>query len=250
MDMNFKNLFLEKWEKYFGCAELPVVFFFSKNRNDVRYKDLPRGWSCLVSELMRVRKGEALAYDGENISCGGAKRNLGYSEKMRPGFEYFLSTGNEDTEGEKYKCTPELAKIFEDSIETLPANGRFGIFKRWDLLKEFDEPEVVIFFSTPDVLSGLFTLANFDTEDGYGVVTPFGAGCASIVNQPYVENAREQPRCVLGMFDVSARPGVEGDVLSFSMPLRRLEEMVGNMDKSFLTEGAWGKVRKRINKKL
>lgn len=202
MDINFKNTFLEKWEKYFGVAELPIAFFYVKDRGNVRYKDLPSGWSCLVAELTRVRKGEALAYDGNNIACGGARRNLGYSEKMRPGFEFFLSTGNEEMEGERYKCTPELAKIFEDSIETVPANWGFGIFKRWDLLEEGDEPGVVMFFATPDVLSGLFTLANFDVADGNGVVTPFGAGCASIVNHPYVEIKRDEPRSVLGMFDV------------------------------------------------
>jgi hypothetical protein len=250
MDMNFKNVFLDKWEKYFGGAELPVTFFYVKDKGDVRYKDLPKGWSCLVAELMRVRRGEALAYDCNNIACGGAKRNLGYSEKMRPGFEFFLSSGNEEMEGERYKCTPELAKIFENSIETIPANGRVGIFKRWDLLEDGDEPEVVMFFATPDVLSGLFTLANFDVEDGHGVVTPFGAGCASIVNHPYLEIKKDAPKCVLGMFDVSARPGVESGVLSFSIPMRRFEVMVGNMDKSFLTTEAWARVRKRINKKV
>lgn len=247
MNLNFKNEFLEKWENYFGDAELPVAFFYSKDKRDVRYRDLPKGWSCLVVELMRVRRGDALAYDGNNISCGGAKRNMGYSEKMRPGFEFFLSTGNDETEGEGYKCTPEMAKIFEDSIETVSANGRYGIFKRWDLLEEFDEPDVVMFFATPDVLSGLFTLANFDVEDGLGVVTPFGAGCASIVNHPYIEIKKENPKCVLGMFDVSARPGVEKNVLSFALPMKRFEVMVSNMESSFLTKSAWSKVKKRIN---
>jgi len=247
MDLLFKNEFFDKWKKYFGGAELPVAFFYSKNRDGLRYKDLPKGWSCLVAELMKARKGEPLAYDCNNIACGGAKRNLGYSEKMRPGFEFFLSTGNDKVEGERYKCSPEMAKIFENGIETLPANGRYGIFKRWDLLNEFDEPEVIMFFANPDVLSGLFTLANFDVADGNGVVSPFGAGCASIVNYPYLEGKNSEPKCVLGMFDVSARPGVEKNVLSFSVPIKRFETMVKNMDNSFLTTETWGKVKKRIN---
>lgn len=249
MNLIFKNKFLDKWEKYFGAAELPIVFFYSEDKEDVRYKDLAKGWSCLISELMKVRKGEALAYNVGNISCGGAKRFLGYSEKMRPGFEYFLSTGNEEMEGEKHKCSPEIAKGFEERIETLPAKGRYSIFKRWDLLSESDDPEVVIFFAKADVLSGLFTLANFDEAGENGVIAPFGAGCGSIVYLPYRESKKDEPKCVLGMFDVSARPGVEMDVLSFSVPIKRFEVMVDNMDRSFLTTEAWAKVRKRINKK-
>jgi hypothetical protein len=38
----------------------------------------------------------------------------------------------------------------------------FYVFKRWDTLDEADSPEVVIFFAPPDVISGLFTLANAD----------------------------------------------------------------------------------------
>lgn len=247
MNLSFKNMFLEKWEKYFDMAELPVAFFYTEDKRDVRYKDLPRGRSCLISELMKARRGEALAYNLENISCSGGKRYLGYSDKMRPGFEYFLSTGNDVIEGERYKCSPELTKVFEKNLETLPANGRYSIFKRWDLLEEFDEPEIVIFFATPDVLSGLFTLANFDEATENGVVAPFGAGCGSIVYHPYRESKKEEPKCVLGMFDVSARLGVEKNVLSFAVPMKRFEVMVGNMDESFLITDSWMKVRKRIN---
>jgi len=38
----------------------------------------------------------------------------------------------------------------------------FFIFKRWDKLAQEDDPEVVIFFAQPDVLSGLLTLMDFD----------------------------------------------------------------------------------------
>jgi hypothetical protein len=50
-----------------------------------------------------------------------------------------------------------------------------------------DDPEVVIFFAQPDVLSGLFTLANYDEADPNGVFAPFAAGCGSIVHYPYLE---------------------------------------------------------------
>ena len=114
------------------------------------------------------------------------------------------------------------------------------------MLEAADEPDVVIFFAQPEVLSGLFTLANFDVADPNGVFAPFGSGCASIIAYPYLERSSESPRAVLGTFDVSARPFVPQDVLSFAVPRTKFERMIDNMDESFLTTPSWGKVQKRI----
>jgi hypothetical protein len=67
-----------------------------------------------------------------------------------------------------------------------------SLFKRWDNITENDEPEVVIFFATPDVLSGLFTLSGYDREDMHGNIAPFGAGCASIVQYPLLESKKRK----------------------------------------------------------
>jgi hypothetical protein len=48
------------------------------------------------------------------------------------------------------------------------------------------------------------------------------------------------------MFDVSARPCVPTDVLTFSVPMKRFIRMVGNMEESFLITNSWRKVLKRI----
>ena len=77
------------------------------------------------------------------------------------------------------------------------------------MLDESDDPAVVIFFAKADVLSGLFTLANYDEVEPNGVIAPFGAGCSTIVMYPYLERDADRPRAVLGMFDVSARPFVQ-----------------------------------------
>jgi hypothetical protein len=103
----------------------------------------------------------------------------------------------------------------------------------------------VVFFVPPDVLSGLFTLASFDEASPYGVIAPFGAGCASIVYFPYRELQSGQ-RAVLGMFDVSARPCVPGAVLTFAVPWPKFVRMVDNVPQSFLITRTWEKVRGRI----
>ena len=165
-----------------------------------------------------------------------------------PDFEYFLSYGIEGTlEGERYKKTPELVKKIMEKVPQLKAPGKYIVFNRWEALQESDEPDVVIFLARPDVLSGLFTLANFDVAETGGVFSPFAAGCGSIVQYPYLEKDADCPRGVLGMFDVSARPYVPEDVLSFSVPMNKFVKMIENMEESFLITGSWGKVRKRID---
>ena len=100
-----------------------------------------------------------------------------------PDFEYFLSCGIPGKlEGERYKKTPEMVKETMEDWPVFKAPARFIVFKRWDKLEEADNPEVVISFAKPDVLSGLFTLASFDEVGQDLVIAPFGSGCSSIVN--------------------------------------------------------------------
>jgi hypothetical protein len=114
------------------------------------------------------------------------------------------------------------------------------------MLEASDKPEVVIFFAKPDVLSGLFTLAGFDVSEPNGVIAPFSSGCAAIVQNPYLEKDSSEPRGIIGMFDVSARPYVRADELTFAAPMNKFETMVGNMEESFLITQSWKMVQKRI----
>ena len=77
-----------------------------------------------------------------------------------------------------------------------------------------------------------------------------GAGCATIVQYPLIECQSSHPRAVLGMFDVSARPGVDSNILTFSIPMQKFERMVDNMDESFLITESWKKVTGRLSKSL
>ena len=134
------------------------------------------------------------------------------------------------------------------NVEWIPATANKIVFKRWDKIKEGDNPEVVIFFAKPDVLSGLFTLAGFDRDDLSGTIAPFGSGCASIVQYPLAESKKEKPGAVLGMFDVSARPFVQENLFTFAIPFERFEKIVSYMEESFLITNSWEKVKRRINK--
>jgi uncharacterized protein (DUF169 family) len=246
MKTELKDQFLIHWKKYFSTAELPIVFYYTTGDGGAERAEKPKGRSCLICELAKVRNGRSVYYNIDSLACGGARRYLGYTDTMRPGFEYFLSCGNDQLEGERYIRTPEMVGEFMKNQKTLPIDGKNIVFKRWDKLEVHDDPDVVIFFAKPDVLSGLFTLANFDQTEPNGTITPFGAGCGTIIHYPYLESLSERQRAVIGMFDPSARPCVPENDLTFAVPMKRFERMIGYMEESFLITDTWTTVRNRI----
>lgn len=248
MDMTLKSNFMTLWKKYFNEAPLPITFYYTNEEGragKVKPDSVPR---CVIGALVKVREGQSFAFDVDTIGCPGGKRYIGFAENLMPDFEYFLSCGIPGKlEGERYKKTPEMVKEYmKKHAPVMKAPGKYIIFKRWDILEKIDEPAVIIFFAEPDVLSGLFTLASFDEAEQDMVTAPFGSGCASIVQYPFLEVKSDHPRAIIGMFDVSARPFVPDEVLTFSTPMSKFSRMVANMEESFLITTSWAKVQKRI----
>jgi uncharacterized protein (DUF169 family) len=248
MDTAIKDKFLKLWKKYFNNAELPITFYYTDEEGHaeaVKPDSVPR---CVIGAIVKVRNGQPLAFDVDAVGCPGGKRYLGFADNIMPDFEYFLSCGIPGKlEGERYKKSRELVREFMTQHMTdIKAPGRFIVFKRWDKLEKSDNPEVVICFARPDVLSGLFTLASFDEAGQDMVIAPFGSGCSSIVHDPYLEVKSPNPRGVIGMFDVSARPYVPADMLTFAAPMSKFTRMIDNMEESFLITPSWAKVQKRI----
>jgi uncharacterized protein (DUF169 family) len=247
VDMNIKDKFIELNKEYFNNAELPITFYYSdigEQAELVRPGSFSR---CVMGALAEVRHGRDLSFNADSIECFGGRRYLGFDERLRPGFEYFLSCGIPGRmEGERYKKSPKLVKEIVKSWPKFRAPRPYVVFKRWDNLSKEDDPEVVIVFAQPDVLAGLFTLVNFDESQPEGVIAPMGSGCSSIVSYPYLERDSLHPRAIIGMFDPSARPYVPKDTLSFAVPMKRFITMIGNMEESFLITDTWKKLQKRI----
>jgi hypothetical protein len=247
MEAAFSKLFMSLWKKYFANADLPICYYFSDQVREEDLKETVNLDRCLIGNLRRVQDGYSFVYDAHTPGCSGGKRYSGFSNKLRPKFEYFLSCGIPgELEGERYKKSPQLVEEYLRNHPPFEAPGKYLVFKRLDKLTEEEKPLAAIFFATPDVLSGLFTLANYDRADPYGVISPMGSGCAAIINYPYQEAQSETPRCILGMFDVSARPCVLEGKLTFTIPMQRLEQMAFNMEESFLITKSWDLVRKRF----
>jgi len=255
MPEEWRRNFREKWLEYFPGARWPVVFFYS---GEERYDSLlppppsagERGSvNCLIKLVEEVFNGRDISLEAERIGCAGGRRYTGFSSDLRPEFRYFLSCGLEgEIEGERYKKSPEIVDQILTKMKFLPAPSRFLVFKRFDHLEEAESPEAVIFLDRTDVISALFTLAGFREAEG-GVICPFASGCGSIVYYPRLEAMKERPAAVLGMFDISARPFVEPNYFSISVPIKKFKEMVEDMEESFLIADSWKKIKSRLNSK-
>ncbi len=200
--------------------------------------------------LKRARqKGETVFFDTDHVGCFGGGYYMGFQEIPRQNIEYFLSCGIPgEMEGERYIKNPETAREYFASVRPRKAPRKYCIFKALDRLAAIEEPEVVIFFAAPDVLSGLFTLTNYAAERFDAVSIPFSSGCGAILTHPLKEAENKNPRAVLGLFDVSARPFVEPDILTLAMPTRLFLSLLDNQDESFLITRSWEAVRGRIEK--
>ena len=250
MNRELQSKFVERWRKYFGESGLPVAFWFTDEEAGAPLVDAKTAHRCLVANLAKALGGRPMRFGADSLACAGGKRYCGFGGTLRPEFPYFLSYGIPGKlEGERYKKSPELVEEMVRRIPVLKAPRKYLVMKRWDQVEASEEPDAVVFVASPEVVSGLFTLSNFEEAEPFGVIAPFGAGCAAVVQYPYLEQQAEKPRCVLGMFDPSARPFVPKDAVGFSIPMRKFARMVENMDESFLTTRTWDAIRKRIGKR-
>jgi hypothetical protein len=246
MDAQIQKDFLAKWTEYFGSSRLPIGWFYTDSCEEDDLKNSVSEVRCMIGNLENVFNGQPLVYQKSTPGCLGGKRYSGFSQNLRTNFRYFLSCGIEgELEGERYKKNPEIVDEFLIRNPPFEAPGKYLVFKRWDKFLPHETPEVVIFIDSGDVLSALFTLANFDRINE-GVAAPFGSGCSSIVDYPRREALKENPQCIFGMFDLSARPYIKSDSYSFSIPFIRFREMIAIMDESFLITESWRKIKIRL----
>lgn len=212
---------------------------------------LPVGrWSCVTAMAAAAMKGKTVALARENVTCYGGGVGMCFGdcyEGFPGGIEYFLSTGRGAgyREGERYKKTPELARSFVNGLPITDTDRTYVVMRPLSEVRE-ETVDVVVMYVTADQLSALVVLANYDREGRENVVMPFAAGCQSICLLPYAERKNPLPRAVVGMTDISARPLIDHDLLSFAVPYNRYLELEQNVDECFLRAEAWQKVASRL----
>lgn len=229
--------FVAQFREVFGdVAPMPIAFWYG----DTAVNPDSRVPRCMIGAIRKVCNGSPLTLTAENVQCGGG----GLYTAFRPMAErvpLFVS------ETEHYKQTPEQVRAYVESLEIEITDKPYLNFVSIDKLDDWDGVEAVVFFATPDILSGLCTWAFFDNDAEDAVVTKFASGCAAVISFATVENRKGGRRCFLGMLDPSARPLVPKNELSFAVPMSRFREMLRTMPNSALFEHAFSIVRRRIN---
>lgn len=201
--------------------------------------------ACLIGLLEAASKGRTAAFTADTCGCGGGRTGLGFAPMDRERIIPFLSTGSEEMPGEFYKETPALAEAYADALPA-PRPVPCVVCKPLDQLGAEEEPVSVVFLVNADQLSGLVTLANFDSSAGDNVQVRFGSGCAQSVLYAMTDSEEGNDRCTLGLTDPSGRLHLSRDLLSFAIPWRRFLTMEAKAEESFLTKPTWTALRKRI----
>lgn len=232
------NEFIERYRDAFGdAAPMPIAFGYSDNA----VSEIKRVPKCMIGTISNVRHGESLTLTEENVICGGGGLYTAFRE-MPERVPMFVS------EVEHYKQSKEMVIDYVNNLHIQITNKPYLNFVRIDKLKNWDEAEAILFFATPDILSGLCTWAFYDNNSSDAVTTQFASGCAAIVSFAINENHKNGNRCFLGMFDPSARPLVPENELTFTIPMCRFKRMMETMNDSALFQKAFSIIKKRINK--
>lgn len=200
-------------------------------------------WGCAIAMLAAAANGKIAAFTKETTPCLGGRAGLGFEKYPLGWIENFLSNVGERCE--RYKKNPDVAREFicgvsNALIEKLPPRKKYLLFKPLKLTEE--TPEVIIFLVNADQLSGLVTLANYETARHDGAKILFGAGCAQTILYPI----SDKNNCFVGLTDPSARKFIDKNLLAFSVSYEKFLELERVAEESFLTAAAWQKISRRI----
>lgn len=227
--INYREAFGEK-------APLPVAFGYDCNAV-TEVKKIPR---CMIGAIRKVCDGEALTLSADNVLCGGGKHYTTFA----PMPEY-VPTFVSDVE--HYKQSKEMVTECIHKLGIRPSDKPYLNFMRIDRPGSLDNASGILFFATPDILSGLCSWAFYDNNDDNAVSTRFASGCCSIVTFATIENEKGGRSCFIGLLDPSARPLIPENELTFAIPMCRFKEMLQTMEQSALFQKAYSALRRRMS---
>ncbi|HBX22693.1 MAG TPA: hypothetical protein DEF34_03500 [Desulfotomaculum sp.] len=243
----------------------PVAILWTDKKPEGALQFKEGRWGCVIGMLRGAAMGKTAVFDRQTFGCMGGGTGLGFGnqyENMPGGIGHFLSTGNQEfansemgrnivrnmpaiEHGEGYCKTPELGYKVINALPMREVPTQYVVFKPLDAVTENETPVVIVFLANPDQLSALMVMTNYAKEPGNNVIAPFAAGCHCIGILPYQEAESDNPRAVLGLYDISVRKLVDKDVLSISVPFKLFLEMENNVAGSFLEKHVWQEVLKR-----
>jgi uncharacterized protein (DUF169 family) len=214
-------------------------------------------FGCVASMLIAASKGRTAYFDRKTFGCPGGGTGLGFGDRYGSfPIDCLLSTGNKEfaammggassemAEGERFYKNPEVARKWVNSLPFTDVPAEYVVFKPLGQVAGQDKPKLIVFFVNPDQLSALVVIAEYNRGTNQSVTAPFGAACQSILFG-YAEADKDNPRGVIGFFDISQRIHVDRETLSFTVPYKMFKEMEANIEGSFLETHAWRKLQDR-----
>lgn len=261
---------LSQFKKTLGLDEEPMGLFYTDTEpenglapkasdlptrekemnNQVDWQEVFGQFTCVMSLIWRVRKKKKAAYfSAEQFGCAGGAFWMGFNKPQAETIINYVSTGIPNwSDGELYCESPDELRRILDYVDPRPAPKKYCVVKPLSLFSEDEQPELIIFFTRPESLSGLHQLAVFITNDPEVVASPWGAACGNIAVWPLHYLSKNQSKAVLGGWDPSARKFFKTDELSFTVPFPMFENMLERFNQSFLSTKTWLTVQKKIDR--
>lgn len=206
----------------------------------------PGKWGCVAAMMSAVmKKGKTAVFSDVTCVCPGGRVGLGFADQYPPGFREFLSCGDEkgkcswNREPEGYKKSPDAVEAWFQGLPRRKIAEKYVVFQPLAEVPEVTDPQLVALYVTPEQLSALVVLANYDRPGADGVFAPQGAGCQTFCLFPWHEAEQPHPRAVIGMTDISCRHLIDADMLSLTMPYAMYQQMEAHAAGSFLDRTAW-----------
>lgn len=236
-----------------NLSPVAVLLTDTKPEKATQFKEGSMG--CTGAMLRTAAKGRVVVFDRKTSGCPGGGTGLGFGN-CYTGFPInrLLSTGGKAElpngytfdmkEGERFFESPEVTDRWLQALPYRDVPTEFIVFKPLDQVSEGEDISLVLMFVNPDQLSALVTLAGFRRGSINTTFAPWGAACQSILFA-HAEAQSDNPRGVIGFFDISQRDKLAKELLSYTMPYRLFLEMESSVDDSFLGTDMWQKLRDR-----
>jgi uncharacterized protein (DUF169 family) len=230
---------------------LPVAIILTDELPEEAFKLIPskEAHGCSLTALRAAAKGEVVFLSKEMPGCPGMKSGMGFTDipNIPGGIEYFLSCGRGEgfPQGERLKKTPEVAKSYYGALPKDVMNNKFIIFKPLEE-SDKDKASLVTFLVNPDQLSALITLHAFEADSLDTAYMPMSSGCSTIVKIPLAEIKKDNPRAIVGLVDIFARPLFDADILAFTVSHKEFERMESYARDCFFQVETWRGIKERL----
>lgn len=238
---------LENLLHLLGDMEIPLGAYYTDTRPAEGLSPAQGKHECIINFMRKSRtQNIPVFFAADTNACMGGWTYLGFSNENNDRIANFVSTGLPDRGGEHYMPEPaSIYRLFEE-MEFQKAPAGYCVVKPLSLFQKEEQPEFITFFARAERLTGLCHLAYFALNDHNAVAMPFGAGCSGTFTWTKNYQRKGLRRAVIGCTDISCRPFMKTDELSFNITPDILADMINAAPQSFLTGHSWQAVLKRI----